>query len=879
MILDEHREYMFFEGEKIVKTLLEVMNGLSRNHLERMLEFSLLYHSAMAQSLVKDTPETWNAFKRLARNFREWGGNNLIRETGIVSFDDMISLAAKLLARYPEVKAREYTRLRAVLVDEFQDTDPDQLALLKNLLSRPPESGHEVLGFFVGDAKQSIYRFRDADFMGVEEFQKNYQSLVGCSKPVERIRLRTSFRSDPRIISHANYLFTSLLDLQRRDENLLPFRPSGGAVPEWREVDSGRDNQKADEKRVSVARAVLAAVREYMEGNPGTDEEEERSYRDILILCRTYDELDPVIDVLKRAGLPVISSGCKTFQVNPEVVDTVNLLIALLDPLDSLSVGSTLKSPVVGLSDPEVYRFFREADPTGVLTGRAEVPGFIRGRARSRIEAMARLAMKLKEGQLPHAAGPEDEFDSDSLVELVEGEETALPAGSLNVEDWIRTAGKLVPPEAYHRDWDLEGISCARIKKVLEDFGNVCLEAAVPPLAWLLEEREKAVHKPRPDEGFSEDVSLADESVCAIRVMTMHKAKGLEGKFVIIASWSSLLVSGLGLSRRGRSKPVYDFPGEDGSRVRAFCFKWGKLNLKSSNYHAAAQLDREMDSREAGRVAYVSATRPRERLMMITPTGFIPEKDAEVRQIVEGYKTDGRKRGILVTSTWQEEAAEEALSPLDQSWEIDPERYWKLWNVRHEALLKACSPAKDMNSGKPGEVQEEERPGAEEDPIESLGRKRISGSASRETGSLVHSYLEHHLLDDSLDRSELDALATVMECRYPGPGAVDQAGSILERFFSGQTLDASGRPLRSRVREGLIKAREFPVMVEFGDDVQYRVIDLLLEEDEDITIVDFKTGGKPAVLPEKYLVQQEVYTEAVRRLAPGKTVKFEFWWI
>lgn len=879
LILEEHREYMFAEGENIIDPLLEAMGELHPVYFERMRESGLLYRSALNQSLEKDNPEAWHAFQRLARRFAEWGGQNLIRETGIVSFNDMISLAGSLLERHPGVKEREYSRLRAVLVDEFQDTDPDQLALLRNLLSRPPGSDHEVLGFFVGDAKQSIYRFRDADFVGVEEFQRNYQSMIGCSKPVERLRLRTSFRSDEGIIGHANYLFTSLLDLGRSDENLLPFRPPGGAVPEWREVDSGLDDQKADEKRAAVARAVLAAVREYMDGSPGPGDSGERSYRDILVLCRTYDELDPVIDVLKRAGLPVISSGCKTFQVNPEVVDTVNLLIALLDPLDSLGVGSTLKSPIVGLGDPEVYRFFREADPVAVLTGREAVPGFIEGRARARIKAIVRSAVKLKEGELPNTTGTDTEFDSDSIVELVEDEESGILSGSMDLDDWIRMAGRLVPAEAYHREWDLEGISYARIKKVLEDFRNICLEGAVPPLAWLLEEREKAVHKPRPDEGFSEDVSLADESVRAIRVMTMHKAKGLEGKFVIIASWSSLLESGLGLSRRGRRKTVYDFPGYDGNRVRAFCFKWGRLNLKSFNYHEAAQLDREMDSREAKRVAYVSATRPRERLMMITPAGFIPEKASELLQVVEEYKKDACARGLLVASSREEEAEKNALLPQERIRGIDPETYWKVWKTRYEAFMEACPASEKKPSPAPELVPRVGHPGVEEDKAEPVGLEGVFGPASREIGTLVHFYLEQHLLDESLDRNELEAMASMMESGYPGPGAVGRAGSILKRFFSGQTIDSQGRPLRDRVRDATVMAREFPVMVEYGGEVQHRVIDLLMQENRGITIIDFKTGGKPPVLPERYRIQREVYTEAVRRLAPGRTVKFEFWWL
>jgi len=148
-----------------------------------------------------------------------------------------------------------------------------------------------------------------------------------------------------------------------------------------------------------------------------------------------------------------------------------------------------------------------------------------------------------------------------------------------------------------------------------------------------------------------------------------------------------------------------------------------------------------------------------------------------------------------------------------------------------------------------------------------------------ETGSLVHAYLQRYLLDSGLDREKLAILGTVMEPPASCDRVIGRAAEILDRYYSGVTLDAWGRPLRERAGRAEIIAREFPVMLDFQGKVQYRIIDLILEEAGGLVVVDFKTGEKPSELPDRYRLQQEIYPRAVRLLAPGKPVSFEFWWL
>jgi len=868
-------EYMSAVGSSASASMKKIVADLPGECRTAFSETSSLYGIAFAEYLKRDSLDSWNYFLSLLESFMNWGRENLIRETGVVTFDDMIKLAARLLKDHRDVQEREYGRLKSVLVDEFQDTDPVQLELLRNLLVRPESSGNEVLGFFVGDVKQSIYRFRSADVAGVETFRRNFRELVNCQLPVQEFQLETSFRSDPGIINHANDLFTKLLDLERPLENLLPFHHAENPLPEWRLVAFEDEKVKVHVKREALAREVETAIREYL--SDGAESGEERSFRDVLILCREYKDLDPVIDVLKRTGIPVIASGRKSFQLNVEVVDTVNLLILLLDPLDSLSVGTVLKSPLVGLSDALIFRMFRESDPVRIFSGNESIPDFVSDRARQQIEKIIQLGRTWRNGGIIPAEETREGLHSDESLTEGESEEEGVEASSISLDEWIRKLSRLIPVEAYHRDSDLEGLAVSRINKVLDDFAEVLLDSAVPPLVWLLGEREKASSRPDSSAGFSEDVSVSDESVNAVRAMTIHKSKGLEGKFVIIAGWSSLLKGGLGGAGRSRKKNVYDFPVNDGPRVKAFEFKWGSFKLESSNYREAIVQDSEMETMESRRLSYVAGTRPRDRLLLLSPEDFGLGRKPELRLSVEQYLETAVQKGRVIKSIRDSGELPEMSGDVKDVPDIDPDSYFALWTERLRQMEQAeakqeekkrrylpvpAAPA--ITSAAPEGI------GAEEPPEKNTGIQ---------TGSLVHRYLEFHVSGQALDRQELASLALLMDPVPADPIVEESAAVILDGFYSGEARDAKGNSLAERVGRGRIMGREFPVLVEYDGLVQSRIIDLLLEEDDVITIVDYKTGGKPDELPERYRVQQETYTAAVERLAPGRTVKFEFWWL
>ncbi len=102
---------------------------------------------------------------------------------------------------------------------------------------------------------------------------------------------------------------------------------------------------------------------------------------------------------------------------------------------------------------------------------------------------------------------------------------------------------------------------------------------------------------------------------------------------------------------------------------------------------------------------------------------------------------------------------------------------------------------------------------------------------------------------------------------------------MLNQFYAGDLGDPSGQPYRERVRAARILGREVPVYLQDEGQAWHGIIDLILEEEEVIRAIDYKTTPEQDPLPETYAQQQRIYNEALRRLFPEQDVAFEFWWL
>jgi ATP-dependent exoDNAse (exonuclease V) beta subunit len=719
-------------------------------------------------------------------------------------------------------------------VDEFQDTDPDQVRLLATLLRKPSRCEHEILCFFVGDTKQSIYRFRGVDIRSVQYFFERFERIIGCSRKKREFYLQTNFRSTETIAHFVNHLFSKQFQLTGRSDHLIPFRDSLGTLPEWIAFDRQGEEPltSSSSRRGRAALATANLVLDYIHDRHRKDP----CYSDILILVRDRQDLDTLLPCLHEAGIPVVASETKTYYRHHEVLDLLNLLISLHHSQDSLAVAAVLRSPLIHLSDEQIHQLLLQVPSDHLFFGDRPIPESVPEVPRRRIAALRQLA---------------------------ENRRLANP------HDWLHAIRFFIPKNAYIHSEDYEGRSIVRINRLLKAFGENLTRGREPPLVWLLKRRAKASLGDHWDADFGEDVNVSDESVDAVRVMTIHKAKGLDGRFVIVYSWASILAESAG-QRNGRGGEVFDLLREDTSRLRTLCLNWGPLRIVTPALDEALRLESQYAMEEAVRLCYVATTRARDRLVLLHFGGSGKEKSPPFLESFLSTQGGEYPSGCVSIKEW-------SGSPKDQSvlkpggLKLDLKPYRQLWEKR---MQKASKPRKPILEH-PAHAEERLRPPVRlpQEPPSS------SSSSSVEVGRLVHAYLERRITDRAFDQAFLEKLPFQLGIPQPDPNVLARVESILRRFFQRDLKDSSGQPLSGRIEKGRILAREIPFFCTLDGRRWHGIIDLILEERGRILAIDYKTSSPVHPLPASYLRQQQVYSQALRDLFPSKEVGFEFWWL
>jgi ATP-dependent helicase/nuclease subunit A len=476
--------------QEIKKALEEFREELRGQHLEAF---------TTAPEDVAAAVEAGKRFLRVAaeavQTYRERK-----RLNGVVDFQDLLIMARDLLHVYPDVRARLQERYRFLLIDELQDTDPVQMDLVESLCGGGLTTGKL---FAVGDAKQSIYRFRGAD---VHLFRRLRRQV-----PHEgRLGLTVNFRSQPAILDFANAL------LARRLEDYEPLEPHHGQANPEACVEflwcprAGKENINESRRREAdgIARRIDAMVdRERLVVERSTAGERLRPVRrgDVVLLFRAMSNVHLYEAALRQHGLDYYLVGGRAFFVQQEIYDLLNLLRALENPQDAVSLAGTLRSPFCCVSDESLFVLTRSR--AGLWAGLrdpdvcARVPGEQHGaveRARQNLDAWRAVKDRLPIAGLlgrvfadsGYDAGTQFEFLGDrklaNLWKLVDLARTFDRSGLFGLADFIARLGDLVSAQ------------------------------------------------PR-----EEQASTQPENADVVRLMTIHQAKGLEFPVVFVPDVSS----------------------------------------------------------------------------------------------------------------------------------------------------------------------------------------------------------------------------------------------------------------------------------------------------------------------------------------------------
>ncbi|MDY7080695.1 MAG: UvrD-helicase domain-containing protein [Chloroflexota bacterium] len=499
-------------------------------------------------------------------------------ENGL-DFDDLEARALELL-REPSVRAVWQQNVRAVLVDEFQDTNERQREIVyalsgfdKSVNQRVGESANRQGDLFVvGDSKQSIYRFRGADVTVFRRVQGDVERAGGRVIPLD-----LTFRAHHALVEDTNRLLAPILgEVERPGRPYeVPFAPLRAYRADPRpdiaapfvEFHLGL-GQKASEGRQAAADGLATRLLDL-------HARESVEWRDVALLFRASTAFPIYEDGLERAGIPFVTVAGRGFYERPEVRDLLNALVAVADPTDDLALVGFLRSLAVGLSDAALYllRF----PPADVVPRNSHEPCAI-------WSVLNRPALPdvLPPGELARALQARDLLDE--LHDL---------AGRVSVATLLK---RLLDRTHYRAALQaVKGGARAQrnVDKLLADAHTSGMVS--------VREFEEYVRTLR-DVGARES-EAPTEAGSAVQLMTVHKAKGLEFPITVIADAAH--------SGRGRSADVLlddqlgvmvNLQDDDGRRP--------------AMYRLAALRHAERDEAENRRLLYVAVTRAREKLLV-----------------------------------------------------------------------------------------------------------------------------------------------------------------------------------------------------------------------------------------------------------------------
>ncbi len=740
---------------------------------------------------------------------------------GAVSFDALLSLARDLLRDRPAVREEARRRYRMLLVDEFQDTDPLQYEIVLYLAGRVGEREKDAYAvplepgrlFIVGDPKQSIYRFRGADYAA---FRRAVDRVV--AEGGLELDLVANFRSVPAILGPVNDLFRGSWRASPRQPGYVPIEPVRADAPPSPRVEVWTvESRNAVERRDLEGALVAERIRHLVE-----TEGYER--RDVFVLLRAFTVVHQYARPLRDAGIPFVVDGGRLFLDRPEVRHLMAVLRALARPSDPVALLAYLRSPAGAVPDTELAA---HAAAGGSWKLREEVDA-------ERLPALARALAGLRALRDETADLP-----ADAVVRRAMARTGSLVLGGFAHEGAQRVAnlGKLAAAAAQlARDGRLS------LNDVLDEIEN---------------ERASDV------EG---DSPLADERVNAVRVLTVHKAKGLESKVVFVVDLARRDAHG---GRSLRPVEVADLPGRGKALGLAVGGVFGSAralrDLEEEEHEAAERL----------RLLYVAATRARERLILLTgageksawagalaPWGYsVADPPADGRTIAEG-----RVLHRVSTAGWK--APEEPRGAVRE-----PAEAVESFRAAVRRYEEAARPPLRRPSGPP-ESLDGAREASEDAGASGEARDRDVGRAA---GIATHEILERWSpvagpVPEPLVRS---AAARAARETSAEPEAVErELREVLAAFASSS--------LAQKLASVEVIGREVPVLLRHGDGTASSgILDLLYREaDGTVVVADFKTDRSlsPDEARERYGPQLSVYAEAVgRSLGLGSVPRAELW--
>ncbi|WP_010533863.1 UvrD-helicase domain-containing protein [Brachybacterium squillarum] len=453
--------------------------------------------------------------KTLARIYTAYAER--LRQANAVDFDDLIGLTVTMLRENPAIREGYRRRFRHLMVDEYQDTNPAQYALVRELVGDDPAADLTV----VGDSDQSIYAFRGATIRNIVEFEQDFPSA-------RTIVLEQNYRSTQNILGAANALIAG--NEGRRRKNLWTDQGSGEQITLYVADD------EASEARY-IGRQIDALV------------DAGRQAGDVAIFYRANAQSRALEDQLIRVGLPYRVVGGTRFYERREVKDALAYLQVLANPEDEINLRRILNVPKRGIGDRAEAAVAMLAERERIGFGEAlrraeEAPG-IATRSLNAVRGFVAMIDDLREltdrgdgpaevletilqrtgyeAELQGSDDPQDESRLENLAELIsvaaefEAQQEAAAAAASEAEDDEDAAGDTDDRAGQERRAPTAGGRAGSNLPGVDDPEGTVLDQFLEKVSLVAD----ADQVPGGEDQF-------------VTLMTLHTAKGLEFPVVFL---------------------------------------------------------------------------------------------------------------------------------------------------------------------------------------------------------------------------------------------------------------------------------------------------------------------------------------------------------
>jgi ATP-dependent helicase/nuclease subunit A len=754
---------------------------------------------------------------------------------GCLSHNALLYLCRELVRDHPDVRAQMKRDIQMLFIDEFQDTDPLQAELLLYLAEKPGSAAtawRDILLepgklFIVGDPKQSIYRFRGADIAAYEDIGEMLTSQGG-----QKETLQTNYRSQAQIIHCVNTAFETIIQAQPKISPpyiaVEPHHPHDPKLP-VQDVEiwiAGSDEKQTVEEAQATEAALIASWIDKEVGKiivpDRTEGERPLAYRDIALIFRTYGPMDRYIEALRRHDIPFVVESERYFYTTPEVTDFVNLLRAADNPLDDVSLVGFLRSPLCGLTDEAILRA-KQGD------GLDSLPD---------VRWIRDLGRRL--GREPLSEVLHHIFEDTFLMEL--------------------------SARSYHGDQTVANL--LKLRRLLEGFAAEGLTT----MGILLDKLQDFFE----DDKLEGENPLADENYDAVKLLTIHKAKGLEYPVVFLPSLHSELTR---------------------HRAAAFHYDWRTQRLGIQAGAGLCNLDKLLldeetkirEAAEQNRILYVAMTRAKQRLVLSGGINLKGNRSKTfLNRLAEAWGLSTTEAsGIVpigasqlrVTSFKKKELLQEKDREQDRTLfqDVNPQQLAALWQQREKEYRRVLETPRVLTPSSLTTHQPDQKPDLlpQQQAFEEL-ENRSTRDYAKLLGTLLHSFLEHWDFrgDPSILPSRLTALIESSAYASANQAALlKEAQEILSVFLRS--------PAYEELSQAVILGREMPFFYRDASGALMRgVMDIVYKRPDGTVVVgDYKTDqlrgeNTFAELTKRYQVQGLAYQHAIQ-VALGLSAEFK----